>query len=101
MSKMNLAKLFNKFAGKEIAVTETKRTIVIGGETHTVDEARFADQNPTLEAMKKTAENHGLKLRISLPNSFGTCDFRTDRVNAHVEKGADGKWRVGKKFHIG
>jgi hypothetical protein len=28
-------------------------------------------------------------------------DYRTDRVNAHVDKGADGKYRVGNTFNIG
>lgn len=32
---------------------------------------------------------------------MGTMDYRTDRVNTHIEKAPDGKWRVGPRFDIG
>jgi hypothetical protein len=30
-----------------------------------------------------------------------TMDYRLDRVNARIEKGNDGKWRVGQRFNLG
>jgi len=98
---MSIAHLFNKFAGKEVAVTETQQSINIGGTVHTFNEVSLAPNDPVVKAMQKTAEDNGLHLRLWLPGSMGTCDYRTDRVNAHVDKGPDGKWRVGNRFDLG
>ena len=86
---LSLEEVFNKFAGKEIQVTETDRGVQIAKSDKTVSE------------LKKAIEEAGFRLRLWMPNSMGTCDFRTDRVNVHVGKGKDGKYRVGKKFNIG
>jgi hypothetical protein len=100
--RMNVTSIFNKFAGREIAVVETQQTLDIGGETYTFNEVDFANPNdPTIKAMEKAAKDHGLHLRLWLPGSAGTADYRTDRVNAYVEKAADGKYRVTSKFGIG
>jgi hypothetical protein len=76
----NITEIFNQFAGKEVQ----------------------PDANdPTLLAMKKAASDNGLKLRVWFPGMISTMDYRTDRVNAHVGKGADGKYRVSGRFNIG
>lgn len=76
-----IAQLFNKFAGREIPITN--------------------DIPSVIREMEKTARDNGLELRVWYPGSDGTADYRTDRVNAHIEKGTDGKWRVSNKFDIG
>ena len=40
-------------------------------------------------------------LRVWWDGIMGTMDFRTNRVNAHIEKEADGKYRVSNRFNIG
>jgi hypothetical protein len=76
----NITEIFNRFAGKEVQ----------------------PDANdPTLRAMQKAASDNGFKLRIWFPGTMGTMDYRTDRLNAHVDKGADGKYRVSSRFNIG
>ena len=101
--KPNITAAFNKFAGKEVPMLEETKTIHLGmhGDyTHT--EVKPANpKDPVLEAMQKTADKKGLSLRVWWPGMAGTADFRDDRVNAHIEKGGDGKWRVSPKFDIG
>jgi len=81
--KSGIAHLFNKFAGREVLAP-----MAMG-----ID--------PTIQEMKKVAEDNGYKLRIWYPGSRGTMDHQPNRVNVHIEEGVDGKFRVGKKFNLG
>jgi hypothetical protein len=98
-----IAQIFNKFAGQEVAMTEETKTLKLehlGDYTYT--EVKPAnDKDPVLEAMQKEAAKNGLSLRVWWPGIAGTADYREDRVNAHIEKGADNKWRIAKLFDIG
>ena len=85
MNKKDLTRLFNQFAGK--ALKDPKRLT--------------KDADMTIVQMQKVAKDNGLRLRVWFPESMGTMDFRTDRVNAHVVKAKDGTYRVTKKFNIG
>ena len=98
---MNLSAIFGKFAGREVNMVETVREIKIGGHTHKLDQAAPASDDKTIEEMRMKAENAGLILRLWWPGMMGTMDVRADRVNAYVEKAADGKWRIGNDFRIG
>lgn len=100
--RMNVSALFNKFAHQEISVLETNREIDLGGEKMTFPELSFADNNdPLLVEMRQTAKENGLTLRIWLPGTLGTMDMRPNRVNVHVEKHEDGKWRIAPQFTLG
>lgn len=106
MTSLNLdvSKLFNQFAGKEIPMKEEEKTYTRRrtGETVTYTQVSLADDNdPTVKAMADHAKANGLSLRLWWPGMFGTMDFRTNRVNAHIEKAADGKWRVEREFRLG
>lgn len=63
--KRDVSSIFNKFAGREVPMTEQTRNI----GRHTITEISPANPN--------------------------------DRVNAHIEKAPDGKWRVSNRFDIG
>lgn len=96
--KRDVSDIFNKFAGREVPMKE--EPFVIRGKTYT--QIRLADDNdPTVQEMRETAKKSGLKLRLWWPGIAGTMDFRMDRVNAHIEKAPDGKWRVGNRFNLG
>ncbi|MBI1215719.1 MAG: hypothetical protein GC185_07870 [Alphaproteobacteria bacterium] len=102
MKPHDVSSIFNKFAGREVPMTETERKMTIGGKEYSFNEVRPADQNdPVLGEMRDEAKKHGLSLRVWWEGIMGTMDYRTDRVNAHIEKGNDGKWRVGQRFNIG
>ena|SRR6218665_3063853 len=101
-SQDDISRIFNKFAGREIDMVESSRTVRMGGKDQTRTVARLADpQNPIIAEMRAAAADADLRLRLWLPGSVGTRDFRHDRVNAHVEKGSDGQYRVANRFHIG
>ena len=89
----DLTKLFNKFAGKEVSANEAKHgrfSYVLADPT---------DQ--TIQAMESLAKANGLTLRLWFPGTMGTMDFNGHRINAHVTKEADGKYRVSSNFSIG
>lgn len=97
-----LGAAFNKFAGREIEVIENKQDIVIGGKTYPVTDVKLKDKNdPVISELRQAAEKAGLKLRLWLPGSVGTMDYRTDRLNVRVEKETDGKYRISKHMNIG
>lgn len=98
----DIHQIFNKFAEREIEMIETVRTVRIGGKGQPRTVVRLADpQNPIIADIRAAAADAGLYLRLWLPGSVGTRDIRSDRVNAHIEKSADGKYRVANRFHIG
>lgn len=101
--KKDVSAIFNKFAGREVEVKEV--TIHCGSGRspyHTITECNFAhNPEPLVQEMEKTASDNGLTLRVWLPGIVGTMDYRTDRVNAHIEKETDGKYRVSSRFNIG
>ena len=83
-------------------MVESSRTVRIGGKEQTRTVARLADpQNPVIADMREAAAAAGLRFRLWLPGSVGTRDVRPDRVNAHVEKNSDGKYRIADRFDIG
>ena len=81
----DLKKIFGKFAGKELRDPNRLTT----------------DIDSVLAQMETAAQKNGLKLRVWFPGTIGTMELRSDRVNAHVDQGADGKFRVSNKFEIG
>jgi hypothetical protein len=96
--KRDVTHLFNKFAGREVPMKEEPFTV--RGRTYTqVKPVNSPD--PVIDEMRDEAQKNGLKLRVWWPGVAGTCDFRMDRVNAHIEQAPDGKWRVSNKFDLG
>ncbi|MBI3441178.1 MAG: hypothetical protein HY052_05170 [Proteobacteria bacterium] len=75
---MDITRLFNKFAGKE--VKDPKRVTT--------------DIDLVLLGMAEVAKKNGLKLRVFFPGMVGTMDYKANRVNANIKKGTDGKYRV-------
>jgi hypothetical protein len=103
MKPRDVSHIFNKFAGREVPMVEEKKVhhSPYSGD-HEYTQVKLADPNdPTVQEMRDEAKKHGLKLRLWWPGIAGTMDFRTDRINAHIEKEADGKYRVSKRFNIG
>jgi hypothetical protein len=78
----DITSLFNKFAGKELRHPNTY------------------DIDPVQEEMAKIAKDNGLRLRVWFPGSIGTCDYDLSRVNVHVNRDPDGKYRI-KSFSRG
>src|SRR4051812_48373769 len=98
---MDIAKIFNKFAGKEVKVEETQSILSFGGQIYAFSNVKAAANDPTLKAMEEAANENGFALRVWFSGASSRCDYRTDRVNIHVLKGPDGKYRVSDKINIG
>jgi len=79
-----ITRQFNRFAGKEVYISRNNWV---------VDE--------TLEEIKKVAKDNGLILRLHTPGAVITDDHCPDRINVYIEKGTDGKTRIGKHFDLG
>ncbi|MEZ0223981.1 MAG: hypothetical protein ACAH83_05465 [Alphaproteobacteria bacterium] len=96
--KRDVSHLFNKFAGREVPMKE--EPFVIRGKTYT--QVTLADDNdPTVQEIEQEAKKNGLQLRLWWPGVAGTADYRMDRVNAHIEKSTDGKYRISSRFDLG
>ncbi len=103
MKKSDLTKIFGQFVGKEIPMVERPYKIELKTLGQTIEGVNYelANKNdPVVRAMSDAASRNGLKLRLWWPGVVGTMDYRLDRVNIHIEKGADSKWRVSR-FAIG
>jgi hypothetical protein len=93
----NLSAQFQRFAGKEVEVIETTHQTKYGPMIST----HLVEPNPIIEELKQAVTDAGLKLRLWLPDRMGIMDYRTDRLNVHVGKEADGKYRISPAFTIG
>ena len=94
----DVSRIFNKFAGREVPMES--KVVKVAGYTFTEHEPKN-NPDPVLTALEKEATKNGLSLRVWWPGIAGTCDYREDRVNAHIEQGHDGKWRVSPRFDLG
>ncbi|MEZ0223982.1 MAG: hypothetical protein ACAH83_05470 [Alphaproteobacteria bacterium] len=100
--RRDVSEMFNKFAGREVPMHEEQKTMRIGCVIKKFTAVSLADPaDPTLKEMSDEATKNGLKLRVLWPGKGSTDDYDRNRVNAHIEKGTDGKWHVGRKFDIG
>ncbi len=98
IDESELGAIFNKFAGREVPMKAEIRKVA-GYTFREIEPALNPD--PVLTEMEKEAGLHGLSLRVWWDGVAGTMDYRTNRVNAHIEEGADGKYRVSSRFNIG
>lgn len=96
-----MVKIFGRFAHKEVPMTETKHTRKIGGEEYEFSDVRPSDENhPVLQDLRKTAKKCGVTLRVWWPGMIATMEFNRDRLNVHIEKGGDGKWRISERMNL-
>ena len=93
----DVSSIFNKFAGREVSVTENPRQAY--GHTYLCPSIDQGDA--VIKEINEEAEKHGLFTRVWLPQSAGTDDIRMNRLNVHIEKEADGKYRIQKGFRLG
>lgn len=100
--RQDVSKFFNKFAGREVQMHEEKKEMRIGCVIKKVSAVSPADEKEDVfKEMAAEAKSHGFSLRTLWPGKGYTPDYDRKRVNAHIEKAKDGKWRIGNKFDIG
>ena len=100
----DLSQIFGRFSGKEIPMIEDVQEVdlpALGIKQKFPVISPANPNDPVLEDMIQEAQRNGLHLRLWWKGVAGTMDYRTDRVNATIEKSTDGKWRVSSRFNIG
>lgn len=97
----DLSKQFAKFAGREVNAKEITQNVKIGDTTYPITEVHLDKDDPAVTELSAAVKAAGLKLRLWLPGTMGTMDYRLDRLNAGVEKAADGKYRITSSFTLG
>ena len=99
--KKNITQLFNKFAGREVPMSEG--TLTLRGGT-VIPDVRLADSNDsTIKEMEKVAHDNGLMIAFYWAGCPGLPSFSfppEKYVIANIEKESDGKWRVSKKLAL-
>lgn len=99
--KGDLSQQFAKFAGREVQAIEHYHNMQIGDKTITATEVRLDDNDPAVAELTAAAIAAGYELRLWLPRGIGTMDVRPNRLNAHIEKAADGAYRISSRFTLG
>ncbi len=98
---MDIAKIFNKYTGREIQVEQNYVFLKFGKESHAYGDIKAVKDDPVLKNMEREARSLGLVLRVWFSESTRSCHYRKNRVNVHVTMSEDGKYRISDKFMIG
>lgn len=100
---MDLTKQFNTFVGREVAVTEKsmKEFYKKLGFDYDGIEAHLDENDPVIKELSDAVAKAGLSLRIWLPDTMGTMDMRPNRLNVHIRKEDDGKYRIQPGMGLG
>jgi hypothetical protein len=88
-----LTALFNKFAGRIIHDPRLPLR-------EDVRDPRLPVRDHVIEEMEKVAKDNNLHLRLLFPTTTVTKDFRSDRINARIDREQPGSFRI-KDFYIG
>jgi hypothetical protein len=100
---MDISQKFNRFAGREVNVTETvlRFTAKEHGVNFTYAFVDFVGNDPAIADLIEAANKEGLSVLMWLPGWVSVPDIREDRLNAYVAKEKDGKYRIQPRFLIG
>ncbi|TAL32769.1 MAG: hypothetical protein EPN97_09750 [Alphaproteobacteria bacterium] len=90
----DISHIFGRFAGREVPLTETKTRMKVAGKPYELKEYSAAPNDPVLQELRQEADRFGLSLRIWWPGMVATMELNPDRLNVHIRKDNDGKWRI-------
>lgn len=97
----DLSHIFGRFIGSEVPMTETKNRVKVGHKSFELTECRpTSPDDQVLAELRREADRFGLTLRIWWPGMVATMEINPNRLNVHIEKAADGKWRIADNISI-
>lgn len=100
-TRERMVKIFGRFMHVEVPMIEQERILTVAGQDFPVTEINFVDKNhPVLVDLRKTAKECRLDLRVWFPGMVATMEFNAERLNVHIEKGTDGKWRISERMNF-
>ena len=101
MEQRDLAEIFGRFAGQEVALTEHRHTMTMGGKVLEFTDTSLAPGGqPAVTGLRDEAARLGLQLRIWIPGMVATTELNPNRLNVHVEKSSDGRYRISERMSM-
>ncbi len=97
----NVSQKFAAFAGRTVTATEHNETLRLGENTYTLVNIIVDENCAAIAELTAAVKAARLQLRLNIPGTANTTDFQPNRVNAYLEKGDDGTYRLGAKFDLG
>ncbi len=79
-------KPFEKYVGKVVTVEQSEHTMERNGKKVYTSRFEVTENDPVIQEIKGLLGKEGLLLRIWVPGSIGTMDFRPNRLNVHVSE---------------
>jgi hypothetical protein len=91
--------VLQEFVGRKVRVEAVERVFKseYSGE-HKYTDYTIADDDETMRDLKVETAKANLDVRVWLPNTMGTCDYRMGRLNVRVEKDADGEFGIARVY---
>lgn len=90
---------FDKFVGRKVLVIETSHTMFLRALNKDIDylECNLDPSETVVADLEKESGNSNI--RVWLPGTMGTMDYRSDRLNIHILKQADGSFQVDRVIY--
>jgi len=100
-TREKMVKIFGRFMFAEVPMVEEQRIHTIDGKDYPYENIRLASENhPVLEDLRNTAKECGMNVRVWWRGMAATMELNMDRLNVHIEKSADGKWRIAERMNL-
>ena len=81
---------YDSFLGREVRVTSETKELEILGKVMSFTNHDLAADDVVIAEIEALHPN----VRLWLPGTFGTMDYRTDRLNVHVEETSEGVFTI-------
>lgn len=92
-----LLEKFNKYAGREVYVHEKQKFFMNHGFT----ERKLFMRDPAIKEMTKEAKAEGLEVKFWMPDEKNLLKASNKRLNVHIERDEDKKWRIQSNMRLG
>jgi hypothetical protein len=84
----------SEFLNCTVGVTESQHTIDIMGVPETFTDYEVVEGDPIIAAIRTRVETAGFHLRVWFPNTVGTMELHTGRVNVGIDEVLEGHFEI-------